>query len=509
MSRLSAIQSIVVAAALLSLSCLARSQQQPPPTTMSTDSTLAIAPAPPTEALYDGYALSVNGRDVPVYQCRVSAIPFNQVWPGYQRPIEQTELAGFACWDMSGPVDVVVESKRPVKSVSIKPSSRGIVPSVEGNRIRFRMPAAGQITVEVNGPHHALHLFANPPEVDVPRADDPSVRYFGPGVHQIGRTSVASNQTIYIAPGAVVYGSFQGQGVSNVRIRGRGIIDVSQMERSQGRGALRFSDSTNISVEGVIMRDPDIWCFTLSGCTNVDIANVKLIGLWRYNADGIDICNSQNVTVRDSFVRAFDDNIVLKGLKARSGISFDDRPIINVRVSNCVLWNDWGRALEIGAETAAPEFSNIVFENCDIIRTCHIAMDIQHGDRAVIRDVRFENIRVEIDDTNPTPVFQTSREHKYDPGDGSYVPELMVIVLRQNYYSRDTDRGTVRNITFRNIEVTAPRTPPSSFRGLDEAHDVRGVSIENLRINGRRVDSAKDAGLEIGPFVSEVRFVNP
>ena len=45
------------------------------------------------------------------------------------------------------------------------------------------------------------------------------------------------------------------------------------------------------------------------------IANVKLVGLWRYNADGIDVCNSQDVVVSDCFVRAFDDALVIKGLK--------------------------------------------------------------------------------------------------------------------------------------------------------------------------------------------------
>ena len=51
-------------------------------------------PAPDGEALCEDYELRVNGQLVPVYSCRVSAMPFNQVWPGYQRPVDQTELAG-------------------------------------------------------------------------------------------------------------------------------------------------------------------------------------------------------------------------------------------------------------------------------------------------------------------------------------------------------------------------------------------------------------------------------
>ena len=81
--------------------------------------------APAEEKLFDGYTVRVNGQAVPVYACRVSAMPFNQVWPGYQRPLDQTELAGFAYWGMSGPVRVEVISKRPFKSVAVRPGGAG------------------------------------------------------------------------------------------------------------------------------------------------------------------------------------------------------------------------------------------------------------------------------------------------------------------------------------------------------------------------------------------------
>src|SRR5271157_3515454 len=65
---------------------------------------VTVWPAPVGEKLCEDYELRVNGQPVPVCACRVSAVPFNQVWPGYQRPLDQTEIAGFAHWGMSGPV---------------------------------------------------------------------------------------------------------------------------------------------------------------------------------------------------------------------------------------------------------------------------------------------------------------------------------------------------------------------------------------------------------------------
>ena len=191
--------------------------------------------APAGEKLFEDYTLRVNGQAVPVYVCRVSAMPFDQVWPGYQRPLDQTELAGFAYWGMSGPVQVEVTVKRPFHSVVVRPISRGIHPTVQGQRITFQLSRPGQFTVELDGPHHALHLFADPPEEEAPKAGDPNVLYFGPGVHRPGKIQLKSGQTVYVAGGAVVYAMIEGHGVSGVRILGRGIIDSSEFARGQGR----------------------------------------------------------------------------------------------------------------------------------------------------------------------------------------------------------------------------------------------------------------------------------
>jgi len=467
---------------------------------------LTSAPSPEGEALSEHYALTVGGRSVPVYACRVSAMPFNQVWPGYQRPLDQTETAGFAYWDMGGPARVEIRSLRPVESVVVRPASLGIVPTVEGDRIAFDLNRPRQLVVEVNGLHHALHLFANPPERDAPTAGSDTVRYFGPGVHRPGKIDLKSNDTVYLAPGAVVYGSLHASGASNVRILGRGILDVAPFARGEGGGAIRLTDCSEVVIDGITMRDPDVWCCSLFGCRNVVVSNVKLVGLWRYNADGIDVCNSQDVVVEDSFVRAFDDALVIKGLKFGQN-SFDGRPVKNVVFRRCVVWCDWGRAMEIGAETCAPEISDVVFEDCDVVRTTHIAMDLQHGDRAAVHDIRFENIRVEVDKFNLPPRMQSSPEDRYALAENeSYLPNLLVIAIRGTNYSQDAQRGTVRDVLFRDIAVTGPRMPGSSFNGSDAEHTVAGVTIENLRLNGRAIADAADAQLAIGPHVSNVRF---
>ncbi len=466
---------------------------------------VSIPPAPAGEKLFGDFQLAVNNAPVPVFQCRVSAVPLNQVWPGYQRPLDQTEPAGFAYWDMSGPVRIDIRSQRPVESVAIRPHSLGISPAVQGNRISFQLQRPRPVVVLVNGSHGALHLFPNPPETAPPHPGTPGVHYFGPGVHHPGIVTLADNESVYLAPGAVVYGSIHAKpGSAHLRIFGRGILDQAPFPRGKAGGAVRLNDCRDVRIEGVIMRDPDVWCCSLFGCRDVTIRNVKLIGLWRYNADGIDVCNSSNVRVQDCFVRSFDDSIVLKGLKWRGG--YDARPVRNITVTGCTLWCDWGRALEIGAETCAPEFADIRFRDCDVVHTTHIALDIQHGDRARIHDVRYENIRVEMDGQELPPQFQKKKGEHYTEAARRkhYLPKLAVIVIRGNFYSKDRERGIVRNVLYRNISVRAPAMPASSLDGWDAEHTVEGVCFEHVLLNGRIVPDSAAGRLHIGRYVRDV-----
>jgi len=483
---------------------------------MNARSVLSSWPAPQGEKLSEDYTLRINDQNVPVYTCRVSAEPLNQVWPGFQRPMDQTEMASFAYWDMSGPVTVEVSSSRSFRSVAVRPISRGVPFAVKGRTIRLQLAHPGQLTVELDGIHRALHLFADPPETDAPKAGDAHVLYFGPGVHRPGRVKLESGETVYVAGGAVVYAAISGRGLTGVRILGRGIIDTSEFVRGEGgfpenmpEGSIRLSDSTDIRIEGVILRDSSEYGISCYGCRGVSISRIKEIGFWRYNTDGIDICNSEDVDIRDSFVRSFDDSIVIKGIKGERE-DFSQRPTRNIRASNLVLWCDWGRALEVGAETSTPEIADVAFRDTDVIRSEHIAMDIQHSDRAAIHDIHFENIRVELDDVTMQPVGQESRDQKYvqDPL-VRYVPQLFVIIIRPTRVSSDDQVGTVHGVTLKDIFVTGKPVPESSLTGFDAQHDVRDVSIENLRFNGRPATSAEAAHIKLNGFAAPVHFLQP
>jgi hypothetical protein len=110
-----------------------------------------------------------------------------------------------------------------------------------------------------------------------------------------------------------------------------------------------------------------------------------------------------------------------------------------------------------------------------------------------------------MDDRNLEPRMQNRKDERYDAAPGNYLPLLLVAEIRGNAYSKDAQRGTIANVLFRNIAVTAPRMPDSYLSGFDAEHGITGVTIEGLSLNGKAVTDAAAAKLSIRKHVGEVQ----
>jgi hypothetical protein len=499
---------------------------------------VVIYHAPEGEIPSTDFKIQVDGNSVFVYQARVSAKPVDQVYTGYQRPKDQTEIASFAYFDISGQHSIEVKSSIAVKSVDIRPKSYGIIPVVDGNVIKFNLSRPCKIVVEVNGQHNALHLFANEIDKNTPDPQAQNMRYFGPGNYQVGTIKMKDNETIYIAGGAIVHGVIEARDVSNIKILGRGILDASAISRSN---MVNFSGCSNVLMDGIILRDSPAWTIASRGCKDEKFSDLKIIGQWRYNTDGIDVCNSQKVIISDCFVRSFDDSIVLKGLgdrrnpnvkdsaamkrfgyrrnqnvkdsiamkkgsEFRSAPNLKDENVENIEVSNCVIWNDWGRPLEIGVESEVDSIGNIVFKNCDVIHYVHVAMDIQLGGKAVVHDVKYENIRVEepIIYNGQISDYRMNLVHNYEPTE---LGKLIVMTIRKTVDNISEERGRVNNISFRNITYDGIDIfPQSVFEGFDGKHMVENVTFENIVINGRKINNIKQGNMLLNQYTNNIVF---
>lgn len=476
--------------------------------------------SPELEKMSSDFEMFVNNKPVFIHQARVSKFPINQIWLGYQRPLSQTEQASFAYFDFEGEITLRIVSNKEIESVNVRPEKHGIEPMVKGNTIEFRISKPSQFVVEVNGYHEALHIFANSIEKNNIDPESPNVHYFGPGVHEAGVINVKSNETVFIDGGAIVYGVIQSENTKNIKIIGRGILDASKIERGEAPNLISLKKVTNATVDGIILKDAHQWAVVATNCNNVNINNIKLIGFWRYNSDGIDIVNSQNTFIRNSFIRTFDDNIAVKGLNRDYSDNY--RNIENIVVENCILWNDWGRALEIGAETVADTIRNITFSDCQIIHFTAVAMDIQNSDKGIIENIKFQDITIEepISDSlmiGKTPIaykawgkiavlgiYGSFYSHSVERGNISNIyfsniqynpsnifstthPEIDSVQIEKDMPFENYDKFIRDNIYFGNIEYTSKNHALMYFSGYDSAHIVKDIHIENFQINGRKI----------------------
>lgn len=349
---------------------------------------LVTYPAPEGAELMSDFTVQVReaGKDwrpVDTYMVKVDEV---------QNTKHNVKKASMSYFDFSGEVEVSVTFNHgTVRTGRVRPLSYGITPYIDGNTMTFKLDRPRNLSVEVNGDiFHNLHLFANPIDEKKPKKlKDKNLIYFGPGIHTFpGDTlNVPSGKTVYIAGGALVKGCIQVVNAQNVKILGRGIVIP---ERWAG---LRIVNSKNVLVEGVITTQ----CPT-GGSDSITIRNVKSISSYGWG-DGMNVFASNNVLFDGVFCRNSDDCTTVYG--TRLGFTGGCK---NITMQNSTLWADVAHPIFIGihGDVENPEIlENLNYINIDILDHKEKQLDYQGclainaGDNNLIRNVRFENIRIE------------------------------------------------------------------------------------------------------------------
>lgn len=472
------------------------------------------------------YKVYVGGNEVPVYTCRISKYPFNTWWPNHQRQIDQTEIVSFVniVADEEFVMEVEPLTKTAYERIMVKPYSKGVTCTKRGDRIVFTLKENSTYAFELDDYHSLLYIFNNKP-VSCPNPEDVTY-YFGAGVYYPGKITLKSNESVYVDKDAYVYGSIFAEDAENIKIYGNGIFDDSGEERfyqhcyePYTNGNVKFYDCKNVKIQGVGFTNSAIWCVNLFHCFDVEIDGINVFGQWRYNTDGIDIVNSKRIVVKNSFVHSFDDTIVVKGIDR-----YCNEDNTDMLFENCVLWCDWGKALEIGLETNCVEYKNITFRNIDVLRGGNTTCDIQNGDCAYVHDIVFENIRIELERFHTKHRVQQSDADVYDLQntiETSFVFQVGNLRFRKGYEFLGADKGSpypvdvnssrfasVSDITVKDVEIYCdPKVldtmPLNEIVVLIENNSIEtseysNFNIENIKINGKKL-TREDMGIfEVG-----------
>lgn len=403
------------------------------------------------------------------------------------------EHASMATFDFSEKVEIAVTyNKGEIDSARVRPLSYDIPFTIEGNTLQFSLEKPANLSVEVNGDiFHNLHLFANPLDTFKVDKKNPDLIYFGPGIHHVegGEFRIPSGKTVYVAGGAVMMGRMLIENVHDVKLLGRGIIDPSV------KMGIRIANSRNVYVEGLMATQ----CAT-GGSDSVTIRNVKVISYFGWG-DGMNVFSSRNVLFDRVFCRTSDDCTTVYGTR----LGFEG-PSSNITMQNSTLWADVAHPIFIGihGNVEKPEIlENLNYVNIDILDHKEKQLNYQGclainaGDENLIRNVRFEDIRIE-----------NFRQGQL----------VNLRIFFNEKYCKAPGRG-IENVVFKNVSYTGNRAEFSVIEGYDAQRKVRNIRFENLRINGQIISDdmpgkpkwyhTRDmARIYVGPHVEGVSFLN-
>lgn len=402
------------------------------------------------------------------------------------------ENSSMSFFDFSGEVEVSVTFNHgTANQARVRPLSYKIAPQIEGNTLTFKLNQPRNISVEVNGDiFHNLLLFANPMLDNIPNKKDPNVIFFGAGIHEFKNKEfkIPSNKTVYIAGDAILRGRLLVNGVENVKIIGRGMVEHTI------KGGIHISNSKNILIEGVFTTQ----CAT-GGSQNVTIRNVKSVSYYGWG-DGMNVFASSNVTFDRVFCRNSDDCTTVYA--TRMGFKGNSR---NVTMKNSTLWADVAHPIFIGIHGNAKlldTIENISYKNIDILDHKEAQLDYQGcmsinaGDNNLIRNVRFEDIRVE------------------DFRQG----QLVNLRIFYNKKYCEAPGKSIENILFKDIDYNGNNAEVSMISGYNSERMVKNIVFQNLKINGKLItDDMPDkpkwyktgdmARIYVGEHVEDVKFI--
>ncbi len=397
---------------------------------------------------------------------------------GKQAFVHDSPAGSFCTFESAGSATLFVRPLCDSQVMTVRPWRHAITGTSLDGGFEFTVEGACNLFLEFGSGTLPLHLFVNQPEQDKPDPDDPKVRFYcGGEVHEAGRIELSDGETLYLEGGAVVLGHVYARG-NGIRVRGPGVLDGSQFSE----GAVRlmvFDGCRDLTVQDVVTVGTPSWNLVLGACVGVTVERVKLIG-WVVSSDGIDVVDSRDVTIRDCFLRNNDDCVVVKSVDYRNmgeGIQSDwGIDVSNVLVEGCTMFNDRaGNVMEIGYELQTASVHDVTFRNIDVLAGHGEGgvFTIHNGDRAKVSKVIYEDVRV---------------EHFYD--------KLIDFRIMKSRYSKDAERGSIRDVTLRNISTIEDRyNTISIIGGFDSDHDVKGVVIENLTMGGRAIRTADDLSL--------------
>ncbi|MDX2188204.1 MAG: glycosyl hydrolase family 28 protein [Opitutaceae bacterium] len=442
-------------------------------------------------------ALATLNAAAPAYRYS-SGVPRSEQFQvevdGAKHEVICSTAGDFVRFESSNASSLVITCQGKPTAATVRPMRLGTTAILDGHQARIELPAGAAAMVEFEG-IPPLFVFSDLPEKSAPKPGDPGVVFFEAGkLYDAGEIRLEKGQHAYLQAGAVVRGYIRATHADGVTVSGRGILDGTLSKLAgEKRRMILIEDSSNVTLRDICLTETTSWMTVLAACRDSRISGLRELGE-PLASDGIDLVGCQRIVVEDCFLRNGDDCIAIKSFD----LSAHDktmrinptRDVEDIEIRRCtVIAFRGGCGFEIGHELRTTSVRNIRYIDCDVLGVhgfgAPLAMRV--GDRATVSGILYENIRI---------------EHYYD--------KLLDFRVMRSRYSADEQRGHIKDVTLRNVQVTVnpynPGYSPAIIGGWDEEHAVRGVRFENMTLNGVPVTIPREIDL-YSRFAYDVTFV--
>ena len=347
--------------------------------------------------------------------------------------------------------------------------------------VQFLLFQPENVSVELDGDiTDNLLVFTSKPPVSKEEAEREAKKqgrrfvYFPPGFYTqeqmdslitpLPSGGAGGGAVIYLAGGSYFTGTFAIEDAENVSILGRGIA-----RPTNGYEGCHVYRSKNVLIDGLILNTCPI-----GESDGVTLHDVRSISHPQWG-DGLNIFGgSSNILYDRVFCRNSDD--CTTAYATRKGFSGSVR---NVRMTNSTLWADVAHPIMIGLHgdpKVGDSIVNLRYDNIDIICQAEPQVEYQGcmaincGDGNYVKDVTFDNIRIEGIRQGCITQVRVGWNQKYCTAPGGGIEDV-----------------TFRNIRYYSSPLGGGREGASIITGYDAQHKVKNVTFEGLKINGRTI----------------------
>ena len=287
-----------------------------------------------------------------------------------------------------------------------------------------------------------------------------------------------SGTTLYLAPGSYFAGTFSIDNAEDVSILGRGIA-----RPSRGYEGCHVYGSTNVSIDGLVVNTCPI-----GESHNVVLHDVRSISHPSWG-DGLNVFGGCSDILFDRvFCRNSDDCTTVYA--TRKGFQGSVR---GVTMRNSILWADVAHAIMIGLHGNSERgdtIEHLRYENIDILGQAEPQVEYQGcmaincGDNNLVRDVVFDNIRIEDIALGSILQVKICWNDKYCTAPGRSIEDVLFRGIRYKDYRPSLPSAAVETTANGESPMARGQCLMSLVNGYDDDRTVKNITFEGLKVNG-------------------------